>query len=98
MKSNIYITGFSGSGKTRVGREVARRLGWRFVDIDDEIVRVAGKSIERIFSAQGEAHFRRLESQCLSGVAKGEHQVVSTGGGIIMEEGNRRVMEVRRGY
>ena len=92
VKSNIFITGFSGSGKTSVGREVARRLGWRFVDTDEEIARVAGKPIEEIFSDQGELRFRRLERQCMVAVAEGERQVVSTGGGIIMDEGNRRVM------
>lgn len=93
MKSNIFITGFSCSGKTTVGKEVSRRLGWRFVDIDAEIVSAAGKSIEAIFAEDGEARFRDLEHQCLARVAQGERQVVSTGGGIIAQERNRRVME-----
>ena len=93
MKSNIFITGFSGSGKTTVGREVARRLGWRFVDTDDEIVRIAGKSVEAIFEDGGEDHFRRLERESLEAVSNGDRQVVSTGGGIIMDDGNRRVMK-----
>ena len=93
MKPNIFITGFSGSGKTTVGREAARRLGWRFVDIDDEIVRSAGKPIEAIFAEMGEPHFRRLEHERLAAVSGGDHQVVATGGGIVMDEGNRKLME-----
>ena len=93
MKSNLFITGFSGSGKTSVGREVARRLGWRFVDTDDDIVRTAGKPIEAIFGEMGEGHFRRLEHRCLAGLCKSERQVIATGGGIVVDERNRRLME-----
>jgi shikimate kinase/3-dehydroquinate synthase len=93
LKANIFITGFSGSGKTTVGKEVARRLGWRFVDTDDEIVRLAGVPIAAIFAEKGEPRFRELEREALVVVASGERQVVSTGGGIIMDERNRRVME-----
>ena len=93
MKSNIFLTGFSGSGKTIVGSKVARRLGWRFVDVDEEIVREAGKSIETIFAEMGEADFRRLESQCLAQISQVDRQVISTGGGIVMDELNRQAME-----
>ena len=92
MKNNIFITGFSGTGKTTVGREVAGRLGWRFVDVDDAIETHAGVSIETIFDEQGERYFRRLESERLETIAKGGRQVVSTGGGIIMDDRNRRTM------
>ena len=93
MKSNIFVTGFSGSGKTTVGRVVARRLGWRFVDNDEEIVRAAGMSIEAIFAEMGESHFRELERQCLTVLCQGDQQVVSTGGGIVTDEANRNLME-----
>ena len=93
MKSNIFITGFSGSGKTTIGRVVARRLGWRFVDIDADIVEVAGKPIPAIFEHEGETRFRQLESECLAAACEGDQQVVSTGGGIVMDERNRRLME-----
>ncbi len=91
--SNIYITGFSGTGKTTVSRFVADRMGWRLVDTDDEIVRTAGRSIEDVFRSDGESRFREMEREALSIVAEGERQVVSTGGGIVMDERNRRVME-----
>ena len=93
MKSNIFITGFSGSGKTIVGREVARRLGWRFVDTDDKVVETAGKPISAIFEEMGEAHFRRLERSTLAEVCEGERQVISTGGGMPTDEGNHKLME-----
>ena len=92
MRSNIFITGFSGSGKTTVGRKAASRLGWRYVDLDDEIVGAAGKPIDAIFQEHGEDRFRTLESECLARACKGEGQVVSTGGGIVTDEGNRTLM------
>ena len=93
MGSNIFITGFSGSGKTTVAREVAWVLGWRFVDTDEEIVAVSGRSIEAIFQRGSETEFRELERECLERVCQGERQVVSTGGGIVGDERNRRAME-----
>ena len=92
MKSNIFITGFSGSGKSTVSREVARRLGWKLVELDDEIVRLAGKSIEAVFADDGEQRFRQVEVECLKAVAAGDRQVVSTGGGVVMDERNRTTM------
>jgi 3-dehydroquinate synthase len=92
-KPNIFLTGFSGSGKTTVGKEVARRLGWRFVGIDDEIVEAQGKPIEAIFNELGEAGFRQIEREHLASACEGERQVVSTGGGIVMDENNVQMME-----
>ena len=93
MRENIFITGFSGSGKTATGREVARRLGWRFVDTDDEIASAAGKSIEDIFAHDGEPAFRDLEHRCLSSACEGEKQVVSAGGGMMVDQRNRELMQ-----
>ncbi len=61
MSENIIIiTGFSGTGKSRVGKAVAQLLGWEFVDTDAEVVRRAGKPIARIFQEEGEDAFRRM--------------------------------------
>ena len=90
---NIFITGFSGSGKTTVGRIAARLLGWEFVDLDEEIEKAAGTTIEQIFARHGEAHFRRLESERLAAACESDMQVVSTGGGIVVDWRNRRAME-----
>ena len=92
MKRNIFVTGFSGTGKTTVGREAAQLLGWRFVDLDEDIEAAAGKPIDAIFAADGEAHFRALESQALLAACEREGQVVSTGGGIVMSAANRKAM------
>jgi shikimate kinase/3-dehydroquinate synthase len=92
-RDNIFVTGFSGTGKTTTGKEAAQLLGWRFVDTDDEIVNAAGKAIEDIFADDGEPGFRKLESETLARIAQGSRQVISTGGGVIMDEANRRVME-----
>ena len=93
VKSNIFLTGFSGSGKSTVGSRVAGILGWRFVDIDERIVEAAGKPIEAIFAEMGEPQFRRLEHECLARVCQEDGQVVATGGGIIMDGRNRLLME-----
>ena len=92
MIANIFITGFSGTGKTTVGREVAGKLGWGFVDTDDEIVAKVGRPIEAVFGERGEDHFRRLERQALEAVCRKDRQVVSTGGGVVIEDRNRALM------
>ena len=60
---NLILTGFMGTGKTQVGREVARRLGRPFLDMDDEIEARAGKPVPRIFAEDGEATFRQIEAE-----------------------------------
>ena len=90
---NVFITGFSGTGKTATGHEVARLLGWTFVDMDDEIVASTGMAIEAIFEKHGEEEFRRLERETLARISCAGCQVVSTGGGVIMDERNRATME-----
>ena len=94
MKQNIFLTGFSGTGKTTVAREVARVLGWRAVDTDDEIVTIAGKPIDAIFRDHGESRFRELERECLARVCRAERQVIATGGGMVTDSENRRRMEM----
>lgn len=93
MGPNIYLTGFSGTGKTTIGRQAAAMLGWTFVDTDDEIVASTGRAIEDIFRDDGEAAFRRLEQETLVAVSDRTNQVISTGGGIVLDERNRRIMD-----
>jgi len=90
--ANIYVTGFSGTGKTTTCRELARILKWRFVDLDDEIVAKAGKAIPEIFADDGEEQFRDLESRVLQTVSSASQQVISTGGGIVTDASNRSAM------
>jgi shikimate kinase/3-dehydroquinate synthase len=90
--SNLYLIGFSGSGKSTVGRDVAQALGWTFIDTDDEIVRRSGTTIDKIFADIGEEGFRDVEHEVLTSIARGTHSVVSTGGGIVTEERNWQLM------
>jgi len=93
MQSNIFLIGYRGTGKTTVGRLLAQRLGWNYIDADPYLEGKAGKSIRQIFSEHGEAHFRGLESQTLRELAGQPNHVLSLGGGVIMRDENRRVLE-----
>lgn len=88
----IGITGFMGTGKTTVGRLVARRLGMQFVDTDELIEAEAGRSIPEIFQTLGEAHFRDLEAEALRAALSRPGRVISTGGGILLREENVRAL------
>lgn len=92
---NIILTGFSGTGKSMVAGEVARILGWAAVDTDADIVRREGKEIAEIFEAEGEAEFRRLEREALRMACSGEGRVIATGGGVLMDAENRRLLFAR---
>lgn len=87
----IVLTGFMGSGKSTVGPLVAARLGWRFVDADEEIVARAGMPISEIFARQGEPAFRRMERETIAGLAAQEGLVLALGGGAI-EDGATRLL------
>lgn len=93
MGPNIYLIGFSGTGKSTAGALTADLLGWIFLDTDEMIASQAGRSIADIFQEDGESAFRRLERSVLESISRGQHQVVSTGGGIVIDERNRRIME-----
>jgi len=89
---NVILTGFMGTGKTSVGKRLARRLGWRFVDIDSLIVAGAKESVAKIFAEHGEAVFRRLERRMIRRVVRGHEQVIATGGGAFVSAENRRLL------
>jgi 3-dehydroquinate synthase len=89
---NIILTGFSYTGKTKVGRKVAWKLGLKFIDIDEEIVRSYGKPVSEIFARDGEERFRELESKVLERVCQGSNTVIATGGGAVMSAANREMM------
>jgi 3-dehydroquinate synthase len=89
---NLVLTGFMGTGKTQVGREVARRLGRPFVDMDAMIEARAGKSIPRIFSEDGEPAFRRMEAALCQELSGESGLVIATGGGALIDAANRQAM------
>ena len=85
---NIYLVGMMGSGKTTVGRILAKKLKYRFFDTDELIVRVANQSIAEIFAQEGEEAFRELETKVLGELSAYQNSVVATGGGIVARSMN----------
>jgi shikimate kinase len=79
----IFLTGFSGSGKSTIGPLLANSLGYEFVDLDQSIEQRAGKTITRIFEENGEEYFRALELYALKGLANQNNLVISLGGGVL---------------
>jgi len=96
-KLNIVLVGFMGTGKSTIGRLAAEKLAWRFIDSDYYIAKQVGMSIPEIFSKKGEAYFREAETAALQEILSQSHQVVSTGGGVVLAEANRNCMK-QNGY
>jgi len=94
---NLILIGPMGAGKTCIGRRLAERFTLDFVDADQAIVDAAGASIPTIFEHSGEAGFRQHERQVLQAVLDGRNQLVSTGGGAVLDAGNRATI-ARRGF
>jgi shikimate kinase/3-dehydroquinate synthase len=90
--SRIFLVGFSGTGKSAVGRRVARLLGWEFVDEDEYIVERFGMAVEQIFANEGEEGFRRREREAIDELATRDKVVVSGGGGVMLQESCRSTM------
>ncbi|MEX2045199.1 MAG: shikimate kinase [Opitutus sp.] len=91
---NLYLVGFMGTGKTTVGRAVAQKLGFQFLDSDHEIERQQGKEIPGIFAEDGEAAFRALERAFINGGHPAERTIVSCGGGLVAQPG---MLDILRG-
>ena len=77
----VFIIGYMGSGKTTVGKKLARKLDLQFFDLDSLIEKTYNKSIERIFKDNGELEFREIESKVLKDISKKDNFILSTGGG-----------------
>ncbi|MGO9453058.1 MAG: shikimate kinase [Candidatus Binataceae bacterium] len=98
MTPKLILTGFMATGKSAVGSLIARRLGWRFIDSDAEIVARAGKPIPAIFAEFGESRFRAIERETIAALADDDRlcplsgeplpAVISTGGGVLTDERN----------
>ena len=94
MPSHLALIGFRASGKTTMGAALAKHLGINFLDLDAEIERLEGISIREIFTQQGEESFRDIESRILESVCQSSTQtVIATGGGIILREFNRLILQ-----
>ena len=90
----IFLTGFMGTGKSEIGRLLARRLGRIFLDTDEMVEERAGRTIPEIFAEEGEETFRRIEHECVAQAASRGDVVVSLGGGAIARPDN---LEIVRG-
>ncbi len=86
--TNIVLCGFMGSGKTVVGRELAKIMGCKFVDTDEYIEKEQGVAIKAIFASRGEEYFRDLEYEMCKKVAEMKNCIVSTGGGAMTYQRN----------
>jgi shikimate kinase len=93
--SNLFLIGPMGAGKSTIGRKLAARFGLKFFDLDYEIERATGASVNLIFEIEGEPHFRDRESKLLEAISRNEHVLLATGGGAILSPENRTCLRDR---
>lgn len=91
---NIILTGYMGSGKTTIGKKLAKLTGYTFMDTDELIEQQQGRTISEIFAADGEEAFREMETKLLEQMLeeKKERLVISTGGGMPLREENKTLL------
>ena len=92
----IVLVGFMGAGKTTVGRLLATHLGLRFVDSDKVIEETEGLAVREIFETQGEAAFRQIETETITGLLDGPDAVLAVGGGALTSAGVRTALAGHR--
>ena len=90
---NIILIGYRCSGKTSVGKHLARKLGWPFVDTDDRLKEKDGRSVKDIVEEDGWEGFRRLEQEVIQEVCSRDGTVIATGGGAILDSANVAAMQ-----
>lgn len=89
---NIILVGMMGTGKSTVGAILAEQLGYELVDLDKVITQIEGRSIAEIFADNGEAYFRKIETEVLKDVLKDKKKIISTGGGAVLAPENTLLM------
>lgn len=95
LAAHVAFVGLPGSGKSTVGRQLARRWGWPFLDTDHVIEKRLGLSIREFFEREGEEPFRDLEQSVLDELTRGEPCVLATGGGAVLRPVNREHLKQR---
>lgn len=93
QSGNLILVGMMGSGKTTMGRILAKHLGKAFVDSDEEIIKRTGVTIPHIFDVEGEAGFRLRETAAIRDLVRRDNTVLATGGGAVLAEENRALMQ-----
>lgn len=93
--NNVFLIGPMGAGKTAVGKQLARRLGWDFVDSDREIEKRTGVDIPFIFEKEGEEGFRARECRAIEELSARQQVVLATGGGAVLNAENRKLLAAR---
>jgi shikimate kinase len=92
--SRIYLIGFMGSGKTTIGRQLAKKLGWKFIDLDKEIEQGEKRQVAEIFRENGEPYFRSLEKRYLRQASYSNRAVIALGGGTYIDDQNRALADM----
>ena len=90
---NLFLIGYRCSGKTTIGQSIAKTIEWSFVDSDMRVIKEGGKSIKDIIDAEGWNAFRRMERSTLKLICAKDRQVVATGGGVVLDPANIKVMK-----
>ncbi|MDX8386847.1 MAG: shikimate kinase [Gallionella sp.] len=93
QSGNLVLVGMMGSGKTTIGKTLARHLNKNFIDSDEEIVKRTGVTIPHIFDVEGEEGFRQRESNVIQELIVGENMVLATGGGAVLSGMNRKILQ-----
>lgn len=93
QSGNLILVGMMGSGKTTMGRALAKHLGKVFVDSDEEIIKRTGVTVPHIFDIEGESGFRLRETAAIHDLAGRDNMVLATGGGAVLAEQNRTMLQ-----
>lgn len=92
---NLVLVGPMGAGKTSIGKRLAQQFGLSFVDADHRLEEITGAAVPLIFECEGEAGFRQRESTLIAELMRGEGQLIATGGGAVLADGNRDALAAR---
>ncbi|MEW6416792.1 MAG: shikimate kinase [Nitrospirota bacterium] len=89
---NIILTGFMGTGKTEVGKELSRLLNMKLIDVDTEIEKSKNRTINEIFKQFGEPRFREIETEMIRKLSEDKNCIISTGGGVVLKQENMDIL------